>query len=114
MAEYDFEVFDIKNAQTLIELITDPDTSDATRIQILNKLSEAKVEENFFRAMLEQMLSWGACPHCQHENHWLIPENTLNEMGEVTYQRDPRVKANTTAKDCPTFQESCGKKKVNY
>lgn len=106
------EFLDTANAEIIAELISDPDTPDALRVSLINKLLESKKSDNFFVTMLEEKLSWGSCPSCEHMTHWLIPENDLNQMGFVSHELDPRVSRMTTAKDCPKWQESCKKKKV--
>lgn len=108
-----FDTLDQENISVLIELIVDPNTTEALRVRILNKLLDSTESENFFETMVKELLSYGACPCCSHENHWLIPEEDLNRMGVVTHQIDPRVKRATTIDDCPKWQQACGKKKIN-
>ena len=101
------------NAEILAELIVDPNTTDALRVQILNKLLDQTDAENFFETITAELLSFGACPECGHENHWLVPEEDLNRLGYVSHEKDRRVKQATTAKDCVKYQQACAKKKVN-
>jgi hypothetical protein len=102
------------NAAVLAELVVDPLTTEDTRVQILNMLSEIGVSENFFAEMYKLDSSFGSCPKCGHENHWLIPEDELAILGWVTPEKDDRVPQNTNAKICPRWQEACPKKKTNY
>lgn len=108
------DTLDAKNAAVLAELVVDPLTTEHTRVQILNMLLSSGEEKNFFATMFKERLSFGACPNCAHENHWLIPEDELNQMGWVSAEKDDRVKLNTKKEDCPEFQEACAKKKTNY
>lgn len=110
MSSEDF--LDAVNADVLAELIADPDTPDNQRVKMIKKLMESRKSENFFATMLVEMLSHGECPHCGHTNHWLIPEDELNQMGYVSHKEDERVKHATTIEDCPKWQESCAKKKI--
>jgi len=104
----------VQNARVLASIVVDPQTTENVRIQIINKLLEDDKNESFFGAMFEKGLTYGACPHCQHMNHWLIPEDVLNQMGYVSYKEDPRVPKSPTSEDCSEFQEACPKKKVNF
>jgi hypothetical protein len=106
------EAFDEKNAAALAEMLVDPQTSEAVRLQIINELNEASKSETFFEAMFSEALSLGACPCCAHKNHWLVPEDDLNQMGWVTSKEDPRVKPHTDSNDCREFSEACSKKKT--
>lgn len=108
------ETIDEANAKTLAELVVDPQTTESLRIKILNKLLEKKYDQNFFDLIMTQMLDYGACPHCNYETHWLIPENELNQRGWVSYKKDPRVKRHTKAVDCKVYQECCSKKKTVF
>lgn len=108
------DVVDAQNAAVLADLVVDPLTTEHTRIQILNMLLTVGDERNFFASMFKDGTSFGACPCCGHENHWLIPEDNLNEMGWVSAQKDDRVKLATTQEDCPRWQQACIKKKINY
>jgi|SRR5271166_3756674 len=103
---------DAANAQVMADLVTDESTTDTTRVRILGKLLEGREGQNFFQTIFEELLGFGPCPGCGHENHWAVPEDELNQMGYVTADHDPRVKRNTTRADCPEFEEACGKKKV--
>jgi hypothetical protein len=107
------EDFDEQNAAALAELLVDPSTSESVRLQIINELNEASKSETFFEAMFNEALTLGACPCCHHENHWLVPEDVLNQMGWVTSKEDNRVKTHTDSKDCPEFAEACSKKRVS-
>ena len=100
------------NAAVLVELITGADISENLRIQAMEKLTDAKKDQNFFRTMLEENLTKGTCPHCNHTNHFLIPEEELNQMGYVSREEDERVPETTNAETCPEFQEACLKKKI--
>lgn len=104
--------FDEKNASALAAMLVDPTTSEAVRIQIINELNEAAKSDTFFEALFNETLSLGRCPHCAHQNHWLVPEDDLNQMGWVSSQKDPRVKRHTDANDCKEFAEACTKKKT--
>lgn len=104
--------FHKENAQILLSLALDEDTTEHTRIQIFTKLLQSKKDKNFFETMLRELMSYGACPECNHENHWLIPEDDLNQMGWITADKDTRVKRNTTVADCDRYEEACIKKKV--
>lgn len=104
--------FDEANASALAEMLVDPTTSEAVRLQIINELNEASKDNTFFEAMFSEALSLGACPSCHHKNHWLVPEDDLAQMGWVTAKEDPRVPAATTKKECVEFEEACAKKKV--
>lgn len=103
---------DEANADVLVQLITGANISENLRIQAMEKLTEAKTDKTFFRTMLEEKLSYGACPHCNHTNHWLVPEEELNQMGYVSKDEDPRVPEHTDIDNCPSFQQSCLKKKI--
>ena len=105
--------FEQENAEVLYKILMDPTTPDTTRMQIVTKLIEDEKTLSFFEKMYEAKLSYGACPNCQHEQHWSIPEDELNQMGWVSAHRDSRVKAHTTAEDCEVYQEACIKKKVS-
>ena len=108
-----FDSLEKDNAEILAELIVDPNTTDTLRVNILNKLLDQTDAENFFETVKAELLSFGACTDCGHENHWLVPEEDLNRMGFVSHEADSRVKRTTTADDCIRFQEACAKKKVN-
>ena len=104
--------FDELNASALAQMLVDPTTSEAVRIQIINELNEAAKSDTFFEAMYNDALSLGACPHCHHKSHWLIPEDDLNQMGWVSSKTDPRVNRHTNSNVCPEFAEACAKKKT--
>ena len=109
----DFDSLEKDNAEILAALIVDPNTSDALRVNILNKLLDSTEADNFFETIVKEDLSFGACPECGHENHWLVPEEDLNRFGVVAYENDSRVKRMTTEEDCSRWQEACAKKKVS-
>lgn len=100
------------NAAVLVELITAPNVSETLRISAMEKLTDSKEDQSFFRTMLEEKLTIGDCPKCQHKNHWLIPEEELNQMGYVSHDEDERVPETTNEESCPEFQQACLKKKV--
>ncbi len=102
-----------KNAIALAELIVDPQTTPALQVKVINKLLEGSKHSNFFQSMVESDMTMGECPCCGHLNHWLVPEEKLNDMGYVTADKDPRVKRETTEADCIEYQEACMKKKIN-
>ena len=104
--------FDQENAAALAEMLADPMTSEPVRLQIINSLLEDDKDATFFETMMKENLSFGACPFCDHENFWLVPEDDKNQMGWVSHEKDPRVVANPTKADCPEYQEAC-KKKMN-
>lgn len=106
------ESFDEKNASALVDMLTDLNTSENIRIQIINELNEAQKDQPFFETMFIEEMSLGACPHCNHKNHFLIPEDVLSQMGWVTHKEDKRVRAHTTSHTCPEFAEACKKKKT--
>ena len=108
-----FDTLDQDSINVLVELIVDPNTTETLRVKILNKLLGATESENFFETMAKELLTYGPCPNCSHENHWLVPEEDLNRMGIVTHKLDDRVKRTTTAADCAKWQQACGKKKIN-
>lgn len=112
MADDKLSDFHQEQAAILLELALDEMTTEHTRIQVFTKLLETKKDRDFFDAMLKEKLSYGACPECGHENHWLIPENDLNQRNYLTSAHDSRVKNHTTAEDCPEFQEACIAKKT--
>lgn len=103
-----------ENASALIEIVLDPSTPDHVRIKALNALTEASDNNSFFDLLLENNMDYAPCPHCQHENHWLIPEVELNQRGVFTFEKDPKVKKNTTIDDCEKYQQACGKLKITY
>jgi hypothetical protein len=107
------EQFDEANAAALANMLVDPQTSENVRIQIINELNAADNSNTFFETMFAEQLSLSNCPNCLHTNHWLIPEDNLNQMGWVSAQEDKRVKPHTSKNDCPPYQEACAKKKVS-
>jgi hypothetical protein len=100
------------NAAVLVELITAPNISESLRISAMEKLTDSKEDQSFFRTMLEEGLTLGECPKCTHKNHWLVPEEELNQMGYVSHDEDERVPEHTDEESCPEFQQACLKKKV--
>jgi len=108
------DLLNSENADVLVDIVVDPKTTEHLRVKTLNKLLEGRENQNFFQTMFEEKMSYGACPHCQHENHWLIPENDLNVMGWVTHEIDPRVPKNTKANTCTDYREACAKKKISF
>lgn len=107
-----YETVEAQNASVLADLVVDPMTPEATRVQILNKLLDSKSDANFFDTLIEERLDFAECPNCQHTNFWLTPEIELNKRGIATADRDSRVENHTTAETCPELQEACQKKKV--
>jgi len=101
-----------RNAQVLTDLVLDESTPPYLQIKMINKLLESRRDDTFFATMLTEMISYGACPSCGHENHWAIPELELNKMGFVSHERDPRVRKNTKKEDCSKWAEACTKKKL--
>lgn len=114
MAEKKNLTFDEANVQAMVEMISNFDTPEHSRVQILNKLIEADSAEDFFDVIMKEKLDVGKCPTCDHENHWAIPELELNQRGIVTSKLDDRVKAFTTEEDCEVFQQACPKKKLTF
>lgn len=106
--------FDEKNAAALVDMLTDLQTSENVRIQIINELNEAEKNKDFFETMFNEELSVGACPHCAHQDHWLIPADILSQMGWIIFEEDKRIPRNTDSKSCPEFAEACKKKKVHF
>lgn len=104
--------FDEENASALISLLQDPLTDPRIRLQIINEILEASKADSFFETMHAETLSLGSCPNCQHETHWLIPEEDLNVMGWISHEKDPRVPVHTNEAMCEEFAEACSKKKT--
>lgn len=100
------------NFDVMVKMLADPDTPPDLQVNIMSGILEAREDNSFFTAMFRDLVSFGACPHCGHENHWLIPERDLNQTGYVSAERDQRVKRSTTGADCPEFGEACVKKKI--
>lgn len=103
---------DESNAQIMAELISDVNTTEHLRVNIITKLLESREGNSFFRTIFEEGLSFASCPNCGHQNHWAIPEDDLNEMNWITHEKDSRVPRNTDSKSCPKYQEACGKKRI--
>lgn len=112
--QYTTESLSEHNIGILAELVADPATTDHLKVTIINKLLEAQESQSFFETMYVEGLSFGACPECGHENHWGIPEDNLNELDWITYQKDSRVAEIPTAEECPEFQQACAKKKITF
>jgi hypothetical protein len=106
--------FDEANAKALMAMLLDPSTAEHVRLRIINDVLESEKSETFFETMIKEGISLGECPHCNHKNHWLIPEDDLNTMNWITFQEDPRVPQTTTSVDCDEYAEACLKKKVTY
>jgi hypothetical protein len=113
MSNTDSGSFDENNAAALADLLVNPATSKTVQLQIINEILESSKEETFFETMIQEEMSLGNCSFCGHQNHWLVPEDDLNTLGWVSYEKDTRVKQNTTIKDCEEFQEACLKKKTS-
>ena len=110
--QVDIDHLDAANASVLAEIIVDPLTSDALRVSILNKLLEIVEGQTFFQTIMKEKLSFGACPGCGHENHWLVPDTELAQIGWVTHEKDASVPRHTTKETCKTWSEACSKKKI--
>jgi len=111
MKKYD-DKLDDKNAKALVSILLDQDTPETTKMQVISHLISAKAGQDFFKTLFEEGLSYGECPKCNHKNHWIIPEDSLNKMGYVSSTRDSRVPEATTAESCRDFSQACKKKKV--
>ncbi|MCI0561412.1 MAG: hypothetical protein MN733_23240 [Nitrososphaera sp.] len=107
-----FDSFDEANAQALVALLSDPTTDHRIRMQIISEILEASKADTFFETAFAESMSLGQCPHCNHVNHWLIPEEDLNVFGFVTHERDDRVPVHTDESICKEFSEACLKKKT--
>jgi len=105
--------FNEANAGALTEILINPATPESVRLQIINELNESEKSSSFFETMFNELLTLGRCPCCAHENHWLVPEDDLSQMGWVTSEKDNRVPKHTDAKACPEYAEACSKKKVS-
>ena len=104
--------YDEENAKVIVDLLLDPETPADIHINLIQKLVASRKGENFFSSMFTESVSFGACPECEHENHWLIPEQELNLLGFVTRERDPEVLEYTDSDSCSQWEEACKKKKV--
>ena len=104
--------FDVQNAAAMAEILADPVTSEAVRLQIINEILADSKSESFFETMFQEEMSLSKCAFCNHENHWLVPEDEKNIMGRVTYEKDKRVPKQPTKDECTDFQEACQKKMV--
>jgi hypothetical protein len=111
MSKFDDKLNDA-NAKALVDLLFDQDTPDNTQMNIIHHLISSRAGQDFFKTIFEENLSFGKCPKCEHENHWIIPEDSLNKTGYVTSERDPRVLEKTDDTICKDFKEACKKKKV--
>jgi hypothetical protein len=103
---------DEANAAVLVELVTGSNISETLRITAMEKLVDSKKDSSFFHTMMEEKLSYGECPNCGHKNHWLVPEDEMNQQGYVSKDEDERVPEYTDEKSCPTYQQACLKKKI--
>lgn len=101
-----------RNAEVLINMLLDPDTPPDLQVKVMQKLMAARKENTFFASMFKEMISFGNCPSCGHQNFWCIPEDELNKIGWVTSDRDKRVPKKTTAVECPKWAQACMKKKL--
>lgn len=110
--EVSIDGFNEANASALTEILIDPNTPESVRLQIINELNESEKSSSFFETMFSELLSVGRCPCCAHENHWLIPEDDLAQMGWVTPEKDKRVPKHTDKNSCPEFAEACAKKRT--
>lgn len=102
-----------ENARTIAELISDPDTLPSLRVKLIQKLLETTRSDNFFKTIFDHKMSFGKCPNCDHESHWLVPEVELNKMGWATHEKDKRVPQFTDSKICALWEQACRKKKIN-
>jgi len=100
------------NAKALVELLLDQDTPDNTQMNIISHLISSRAGQDFFKTIFEENLSYSECPKCKHENHWIVPEDSLNKMGYVSNEKDPRILETTDIYSCKDFQQACKKKKV--
>jgi hypothetical protein len=104
--------FDEQNAAALAEMLADPQTSEAVRLQIINEILESERGASFFDLMVQESMTLGNCPNCKHRNHWLVPEEELNIRGWITHEEDSRCHQHTNEEICPEFSEACMKKRV--
>jgi len=106
------QILEDHNLGILAELVADPSTSEWLKIQIIQKINEARGGVSFFNTLITENLSYGECPHCSFKTHWLATEDVMNEMGIVSYKEDPRVLPTTDSSTCKDYAEACAKKKV--
>ncbi len=106
------DFLDFANAKTMADLVADPDTPERLRVEIIQKLVAAKKSDNFFQTIYEQKLSFGKCPRCTHEGHWLVPEDELNKFGYVTHEVNAAVPEYTDETTCSRWAQSCKKHKI--
>jgi hypothetical protein len=111
-SEKSIDGFNEDNAKALTQILVNPATPESVRLQIINELNESEKSNSFFETMFNELLTVGRCPCCAHENHWLVPEDDLSQMGWVTPEKDNRVSKHTDKKSCPEFAEACAKKKT--
>lgn len=104
--------FNEDNAKALTEILIDPATPESVRLQIINELNENEKTNSFFETMYTELLTLGVCPCCHHENHWLVPEDDLNQMGWISAENDNRVPKHTDKNSCSSYAEACSKKKT--
>lgn len=112
MAKKEEDFLDFQNVRVMADMVADQDTPESLRIKIINKLVESKSDNNFFKAIFDQKLSYGKCPKCHISSHWLIPEVELNKFGYVTREHFPEIPEYPDEKSCPKWQQSCVKKKI--
>ncbi len=101
------------NAAVLVELVTGPNISENLRIQAMERLIGSKEGESFAKTAFEEKLTYGECPHCKHLNHWLVDEESQNQMGWVSDKEDERVPEYTDSENCPEYEQACKKKRIN-
>jgi hypothetical protein len=104
--------FDEQNAQALAEMLGDTQTNPQVRLQIISEILASQESQTFFETLFDEEMSLAECPKCKHQNHWLIPEDDLNEMGWVTHEKDDRAHRHTTVVECNEYAEACSKKKA--
>lgn len=104
--------FDVANAAALAEMLVDEQTSQKVQLMIINDILEASKNLTFFEKMFNEEMSLAKCPFCSHLNHFLIPEDDLNQFGWVSYEHDERVLQHTSVDTCPDYAEACAKKKT--
>ena len=105
---------EVLTMEALISIVVSERTPDANRILAINRLLEIrKKTTNFFETIVDSKLTYGACPHCNHANHWLVMESELNMQGIITSEIDPRVPRYTSEESCPELHEACSKRKVS-
>lgn len=111
-ADKPIDDFDEANAKALAEMLVDPQTSEAVRLQIINEILEHEGNSTFWETMFKEDMTMAECPHCKHKTHWLIPEEELNVMGFISADQDPRIHRHTSQDSCKLYAEACIKKKT--